>query len=115
MSACLLTHSALRGEDLHAPVCSGCHKPITREGTRAIERPWHRQCLKCSVCCQVLPADFFERDNRVYCEKDFRLRFSPDHFCDACQGVIASEELVEDGGKCYHGRRGGPCCVEALV
>lgn len=90
--------------DASAPLCAGCRKPIIREGTHALQQPWHKQCLKCVVCNCVLAGDFFEKNGKVYCEADFKATFTPVR-CRAC-GVF----VPADSGMSAKGFRWHFCC-----
>jgi len=51
------------------PKCPTCGKTVyANEEVRAIDKAWHKRCLKCAKCAKVLdPGKLNDRDGQVYC------------------------------------------------
>ncbi|KNC47720.1 allergen V5/Tpx-1 family protein [Thecamonas trahens ATCC 50062] len=57
-----LTPNAAPPDEGTGPPCAGCGERIVRTGTRALNKEWHPECLKCAVCGDVLNGDFFTKN-----------------------------------------------------
>lgn len=56
---------------LNGSICAGCDKGIEGQYLENERRQkFHPGCLKCMDCGRVLKHDYFEMNNRVYCERD---------------------------------------------
>ncbi|KXJ07159.1 paxillin isoform X2 [Exaiptasia diaphana] len=67
--------------------CAACNKPIIGQVCTALGRTWHPEHFTCVAC--ELPLgnkNFFERDGKPYCEKDYHDTFAPR--CAYCNGPI---------------------------
>lgn len=67
--------------------CAACNKPIVGQVCTALGRTWHPEHFTCIAC--ELPLgnkNFFERDGKPYCEKDYHDAFAPR--CAYCNGPI---------------------------
>lgn len=54
--------------------CAGCGQTILdRYYLLAVDRKWHGNCLKCSVCLISLDAErsCFSRDGQIFCKEDY--------------------------------------------
>ncbi|XP_031571569.1 paxillin-like isoform X2 [Actinia tenebrosa] len=68
-------------------VCAACNKPIIGQVCTALGRTWHPEHFTC-IACELPLGDrnFFERDGKPYCEKDYHDTFAPR--CAYCNGAI---------------------------
>ena len=67
--------------------CAACNKPIIGQVCTALGRTWHPEHFTCVTCDVPLGAkNFFERDGKPYCEKDYHEKFAPK--CAYCNGPI---------------------------
>ena len=56
---------------VNGSVCNTCDKGIEGQYLESeSKQKFHPSCLTCSDCKRVLRYDYFEMDNRVYCEQD---------------------------------------------
>jgi hypothetical protein len=77
---------------LLGPPCAGCAKPVRRaDGLIALERHWHRSCLRCAhgSCGALLGERHFAHEGLPYCRTHY-LELAGEH-CAKCG-------LVVDGG-----------------
>lgn len=67
--------------------CAACNKQIVGQIVTALGRTWHPEHFVCAICSQELGTEnFFERDDKAYCENDYREQFSPQ--CAYCNKPI---------------------------
>ena len=67
--------------------CAACSKPIIGQVCTALGRTWHPEHFNCVTCEVPLGAtNFFERDGRPFCERDYHEQFAPR--CAYCSGPI---------------------------
>jgi len=113
-------------KQLSCPRCAHCDQPITDKAITAMGKKWHMDHFVCTTCSQPFPAgQYFERDGRPYCERDFYSGFAPkcakcnnaitgdcvnalgqqwhpEHFqCEYCQKAFGSEPFHEHNGRPY--------------
>eukprot|EP01120_Amphizonella_sp_Union-15-10_P010651 TRINITY_DN4318_c0_g1_i1.p1 TRINITY_DN4318_c0_g1~~TRINITY_DN4318_c0_g1_i1.p1 ORF type:complete len:109 (+),score=23.61 TRINITY_DN4318_c0_g1_i1:77-403(+) len=52
------------------PKCPTCGKPVYfAEQVLALNKPWHKQCLKCQKCNKTLsPGAFSDNNDKIYCK-----------------------------------------------
>ncbi|XP_014679409.1 PREDICTED: LOW QUALITY PROTEIN: paxillin-like [Priapulus caudatus] len=105
--------------------CAACGKPIVGQMVTALARTWHPEHFTCDHCKQELGnKNFFERDNKPYCEEDYHNLFSPkcaycskpildmvtalartwhpEHFtCDHCKQELGNKNFFERDNKPY--------------
>eukprot|EP00053_Salpingoeca_punica_P024687 m.14225 g.14225 ORF g.14225 m.14225 type:complete len:102 (-) comp7072_c0_seq1:247-552(-) len=65
------------------PKCPKCQKEVYfAEKVTALNKDWHKACLKCAKCNKVLTAGkFLEHEGTPYCEKPcFGAMFGPGGF-----------------------------------
>eukprot|EP00057_Strongylocentrotus_purpuratus_P013417 XP_011667891.1 PREDICTED: LIM domain kinase 1-like [Strongylocentrotus purpuratus] len=75
------------------PICALCCKKITdAEYVQALQRDWHSLCFTCSQCKQRLSSWYFERDKKLYCQKDYWAQFGES--CQGCAQLIAGPVMV---------------------
>ena len=73
--------------------CAACNKPIIGQVCTALGRTWHPEHFTCVTCEVPLGAtNFFERDGRPFCERDYHEQFAPR--CAYCNGPILDVSLV---------------------
>ncbi|CAG0887084.1 unnamed protein product [Cyprideis torosa] len=80
----------------HPPICAGCkEKIIERFYLQAVDRPWHAQCLKCSVCGILLEGSLtcYTRHGAIFCRDDYQ-RLPGRRSCGTCGLPISAQELV---------------------
>ncbi|KAM7388314.1 hypothetical protein PAMP_024500 [Pampus punctatissimus] len=110
--------------------CAYCNKCIAGKMITALGEVWHPEHFVCVVCKTELGTkNFFEREGKPYCEKDYQELFSPrcayckgpivqniltaldqtwhpEHFfCTYCGGLFGPEGFLEKDGKPY-------CCKD---
>lgn len=76
--------------------CAGCGTLITdRYYLFAVDREWHIQCLKCSLCDERLESQTtcFSKNGNIYCRYDY-YKFVSIKSCARCQTAIFANELV---------------------
>ncbi|XP_067141185.1 LIM/homeobox protein Lhx9-like isoform X1 [Centruroides vittatus] len=76
--------------------CAGCGVLIKdRYYLLAVDREWHVQCLKCSLCHQKLESQTtcFSKNGNIYCRYDY-YKFVSIKTCARCQTAILANELV---------------------
>lgn len=72
--------------------CAACNKPIIGQVCTALGRTWHPEHFTCVTCEVPLGAtNFFERDGRPFCERDYHEQFAPR--CAYCSGPILDVSL----------------------
>ena len=73
--------------------CAACNKPIIGQVCTALGRTWHPEHFTCVTCEVPLGAtNFFERDGRPFCERDYHEQFAPR--CAYCNGPILDVSTV---------------------
>ncbi|XP_069741967.1 paxillin-like isoform X2 [Narcine bancroftii] len=74
-------------------LCDGCQKPIVGTIITAMGHTWHPEHFVCSHCEEEIGQNsFYERDGRVYCNKDYQNLFSPQ--CAYCKRPILDKILM---------------------
>ncbi|KAM7410028.1 hypothetical protein PAMA_001477 [Pampus argenteus] len=106
--------------------CAYCNKCIAGKMITALGEVWHPEHFVCVACKTELGTkNFFEREGKPYCEKDYQELFSPrcayckgpivqniltaldqtwhpEHFfCTHCGGLFGPEGFLEKDGKPY--------------
>ncbi|XP_067141187.1 LIM/homeobox protein Lhx2-like [Centruroides vittatus] len=79
-----------------AVTCAACDVRITdRYYLLAVDREWHMQCLKCSLCKEQLDSQTscFSRNGNIYCKVDYYKLFASKN-CARCHLTISATELV---------------------
>lgn len=67
--------------------CAMCNKMIVGQIVTALGRTWHPEHFVCEVCkVELGTGNFFERDQKPYCEQDYHALFSPR--CALCNEPI---------------------------
>jgi len=80
--------------------CAACEKPIAGQMITAMGETWHREHFTCAHCgVELGNKNFFERDGRPYCERDYHELFSPR--CAFCEGSIL-DKCVTALGRTWH-------------
>lgn len=80
--------------------CAGCMKPILGQVVTALGQSWHVEHFACFKCRTPLnSSNFFEKDGRPYCERDFHELFSTR--CAYCNGPIL-DTCINALGKTWH-------------
>jgi len=81
-------------------VCAACKKPIVGQVITALGYTWHPEHFTCAKCNMELgTSNFFERDGKAYCERDYHLLFSPQ--CARCNGPIL-DKCISALDKTWH-------------
>ncbi|XP_072034102.1 paxillin-like isoform X2 [Amphiura filiformis] len=80
--------------------CAACEKQIVGQIVTALGQTWHPEHFVCHQCQSELGTqNFFERESRAYCEKDYHELFSPR--CAYCNGAIL-DKCVTAMDKTWH-------------
>jgi len=80
-------------------MCAMCNKlldpgtPITK----ALSKPYHQSCFKCSICDQIIRGEFGQIDGQLYCKNDLQ-RINN---CSSCNQLLGSAYISVQGKK-YH-------------
>ncbi|XP_075773447.1 LIM domain kinase 1 isoform X2 [Pelodiscus sinensis] len=94
------------GSDL--PVCASCgHSIYDGQYLQALDADWHTDCFRCCECGALLCHQYYERDGRLYCKKDYWARFG--ELCHGCSEHIAKGLVMVAGEQKYH-----PECFSCL-
>ena len=73
-------------------ICAACNKPIVGQVVTALGKTWHPEHFACVVCELPLGSrNFFERDGKPYCEKDYHELYAPR--CAYCNQPILDVSL----------------------
>jgi len=74
--------------------CGGCHQSISSNlrTVFALNDIWHEQCFRCSVCFQPLKENYYSKENELFCQEHFTLRFS--QVCQKCNTRITGPVMV---------------------
>ncbi|XP_072273108.1 transforming growth factor beta-1-induced transcript 1 protein [Pyxicephalus adspersus] len=110
-------------------LCQSCQRPIAGQVVTALGHTWHPEHFVCAHCKSLIGStNFFEKDGRPYCEKDyFELHaprcalchlpilqnlvtalgytWHPEHFC--CK--VCKKQIGEEG---FHEKEGDPYCSD---
>ncbi|PIK44435.1 putative paxillin [Apostichopus japonicus] len=89
--------------------CAACNKQIVGQIVTALGKTWHPEHFVCNHCQQELGMEnFFERDEKAYCENDYHNLFSPR--CAYCNGAILGECRMPFNGGSFFDHDGIPYC-----
>lgn len=74
--------------------CAGCSLVISRSSYSvfALNDVWHVECFRCSVCFKPLKENYYSKENELFCQEDFILRFS--QVCQKCNTSITGPVMV---------------------
>ncbi|KAH9270427.1 hypothetical protein BASA83_007426 [Batrachochytrium salamandrivorans] len=84
-------------------LCAVCGLAISRGGAGLRGKFYHSEHFVCSEpsCRRNLKGVVcFERDNQLFCEKDYHVRFSPQ--CGYCKEPIKDNRVIEALGQTFH-------------
>uniref|UniRef100_F1KTY4 PDZ and LIM domain protein Zasp n=2 Tax=Ascaris TaxID=6251 RepID=F1KTY4_ASCSU len=89
-------------ENLIAPHCAKCSRPITADCLNALQKQWHPQCFVCAHCHKPFGnSAFFLEQGLPYCEADWNALFTTK--CVSCHYPIeAGDRWVEALGSAFH-------------
>lgn len=89
-------------ENLIAPHCAKCGKPITADCLNALQKQWHPHCFVCAHCHKPFGnSAFFLEQGQPYCEADWNALFTTK--CVSCRYPIeAGDRWVEALGSAFH-------------
>nr|XP_033811538.1 LIM domain kinase 2 [Geotrypetes seraphini] len=90
----------MEGEELWG--CHGCGGTITSRDSppvRAGNDCWHSFCFRCSECQDSLTNSYFKKDDKLYCHKDYWLKFGEQ--CNGCSLLMTGPVMVAGDYK-YH-------------
>ncbi|NXD81600.1 LIMK1 kinase, partial [Halcyon senegalensis] len=94
------------GTDL--PVCASCGQGIyDGQYLQALNADWHADCFRCCECGASLSHQYYEKDGRLYCKKDYWARFG--ELCHGCSEQITKGLVMVAGEQKYH-----PECFSCL-
>ncbi|NXJ13480.1 LIMK1 kinase, partial [Odontophorus gujanensis] len=94
------------GTDL--PVCASCGQGIfDGQYLQALNADWHADCFRCGECGASLSHQYYEKDGRLYCKKDYWARFG--ELCHGCAEQITKGLVMVAGEQKYH-----PECFSCL-
>uniref|UniRef100_A0A8C5TDB9 LIM domain kinase 1 n=1 Tax=Malurus cyaneus samueli TaxID=2593467 RepID=A0A8C5TDB9_9PASS len=94
------------GTDL--PVCASCGQGIyDGQYLQALKADWHSDCFRCCECGASLSHQYYEKDGRLYCKKDYWARFG--ELCHGCSEQITKGLVMVAGEQKYH-----PECFSCL-
>uniref|UniRef100_A0A8C8RI25 LIM domain kinase 1 n=1 Tax=Pelusios castaneus TaxID=367368 RepID=A0A8C8RI25_9SAUR len=94
------------GSDL--PVCASCgHSIYDGQYLQALNADWHADCFRCCECGALLSHQYYEKDGRLYCKKDYWGRFG--ELCHGCSEQITKGLVMVAGEQKYH-----PECFSCL-
>ncbi|NXY08771.1 LIMK1 kinase, partial [Pteruthius melanotis] len=94
------------GTDL--PVCASCGQGIyDGQYLQALKADWHADCFRCCECGASLSHQYYEKDGRLYCKKDYWARFG--ELCHGCSEQITKGLVMVAGEQKYH-----PECFSCL-
>ncbi|XP_038615103.1 LIM domain kinase 1 isoform X1 [Tachyglossus aculeatus] len=87
------------GNDL--PLCADCGQSIfDGQYLQALNADWHSDCFRCCECGASLSHQYYEKDGRLYCKKDYWLRFG--ELCHGCSEQINKGLIMVAGEQKYH-------------
>nr|XP_056721140.1 LIM domain kinase 1 [Euleptes europaea] len=94
------------GSDL--PICASCSNSIyDGQYLQALNADWHSDCFRCCECGTSLSHQYYEKDGRLYCKKDYWALFG--ELCHGCSEQIAKGLIMVAGDQKYH-----PECFSCL-
>eukprot|EP01137_Pigoraptor_chileana_P005462 Opistho-2@48553 len=84
-----------------APACGSCALPLeaNQPTVKALGRDFHRECLICTRCRAPPDGNYYEKDGKVYCRKDYFAMFGTQ--CNRCSQNI-NGKLMAFNNKFYH-------------
>lgn len=87
--------------ELFAPMCTKCNKPITDSVFTALNNNYHPSCFTCSVNDHVLEAgrSFHLKDNNIYCQEHYNELICEK--CSMCQKPML-DSYIKVGGQQMH-------------
>ncbi|XP_075703718.1 transforming growth factor beta-1-induced transcript 1 protein-like, partial [Rhinoderma darwinii] len=81
-------------------LCESCQRPIAGQVVTALGHTWHPEHFACAHCKSLIGStNFFEKDGRPYCEKDYFALYAPR--CGSCDLPIL-QNLVTALGRTWH-------------
>uniref|UniRef100_A0A670JQW5 LIM domain kinase 1 n=1 Tax=Podarcis muralis TaxID=64176 RepID=A0A670JQW5_PODMU len=94
------------GSDL--PICASCsHNIYDGQYLQALNADWHTDCFRCCECGASLSHQYYEKDGRLYCKKDYWAHFG--ELCHGCSEQITKGLVMVAGEQKYH-----PECFSCL-
>ncbi|VVC97500.1 unnamed protein product [Leptidea sinapis] len=76
--------------------CAGCMNDIADDDyVTALDKDWHKDCFRCSVCDAQFTTWYFEKGGLLFCQADYWARFGD--VCQQCSQFIGSHY----SGSCY--------------
>ncbi|XP_070509528.1 LIM homeobox transcription factor 1-beta isoform X2 [Chironomus tepperi] len=89
-----ITSTPITNASMTNVMCGGCMQPICdRYIMKVVETAYHERCLQCISCCCNLINTCYQRDNKLFCRKDYERLFVKNR-CLGCAEKIGSDELV---------------------
>ncbi|KAF4103753.1 LIM domain kinase 1a isoform X1 [Onychostoma macrolepis] len=83
------------------PECAGCRQHISDEQyLQALDTDWHTLCFRCCECGASLSHWYYEKDNRLFCKKDYWAKFG--ELCHGCSEPITTGLIMVAGEQKYH-------------
>jgi len=77
-------------QEQFCPRCAHCNEPVMDRCITALGKKWHVEHFVCTQCLKPFPGgNFFERDQRPYCETCFYDVFAPR--CRGCSKAIRGD------------------------
>lgn len=95
------------------PICSHCGKPIADKCVTAMNKRWHLSCFVCTQCLQPFSGNYYEKDQRPYCEKCYNQVFSSR--CRACHQPIYGDCINALGSQWHPEHFNCQFCHEAFT
>ncbi|KAG8433379.1 hypothetical protein GDO86_017601 [Hymenochirus boettgeri] len=81
-------------------LCESCQRPIVGQVVTALGHTWHPEHFICAHCHSLIGStNFFEKDGRPYCEKDYFMLYAPR--CALCELPIV-QNMVTALGRTWH-------------
>ncbi|KAM7088752.1 LOW QUALITY PROTEIN: LIM domain kinase 1 [Ciconia maguari] len=97
-----------RGRRDRPAVCASCGQGIyDGQYLQALDADWHADCFRCCECGASLSHQYYEKDGRLYCKKDYWARFG--ELCHGCSEQITKGLVMVAGEQKYH-----PECFSCL-
>jgi DNA-binding transcriptional regulator YiaG len=89
-------------QELHAPKCQRCSKPIVGSVFEALEHKYHLECFVCSEGEHSIGEGqpFHQHEGKVYCSQHFEAKFL--QTCHRCQQRIKSQFIRLGENEYYH-------------
>lgn len=67
-----ITSTPITNASMTNVICGGCMQPICdRYIMKVVETAYHEKCLQCISCCCNLINTCYQRDNKLFCRKDY--------------------------------------------